>query len=208
MFKKLLPHDEDFFVFFEDHAALVVKGAKGLLSFVPPEAVNTEAYRAIKLCEVEADQIARKCVEALHKTFITPIDRSEILRLIATMDDIIDLINDVGKFILLYKIKPLKKESVTLVNILIQATEYMQLAIKELRKKKRERALNSHFQKINELEHEGDIVFADALSRLFDEEKDPLMVIKYKEIFEYLEEAINKTDHVAHILEGIVLENE
>lgn len=208
MFKKLIPHDEDFFIYFETHAALIVKGAKGLLSFLPDEVNSNEAYRQIKLCEVEADQVARNCVEALHKTFITPIDRAEILRLIATMDDIIDLINDVAKFILLYKILPLKKDSITLIHILIRATESMQLAIKELRKSQKNRSINDHFQKINELEHEGDIVFADALSHLFEQEKDPLTVIKLKDIIEYLEEAINKTDHVAHILEGIILENE
>ena len=204
MFKKLLPREDDFFAFFEMHAAVIVQGALGLLSSSSPE----EMSEYIKSCESRADDITHQCIEALHKNFITPIERSDIHRLISTMDDVIDEINDVARFILLYKLKALEKEALALAQIIVQASKEIQAAVGELRKKKNTQVIQNHFLKINTLEGEADILFVQGVARLFEEEEDVRMIIKGKEIYEHLEAAINACDDVGNILEGIILEHE
>ena len=204
MFRKLLPREDDFFDFFEKHAAVIVQGAEGLLSTEPPEQV----FHYIKSCEAKADEITHQCIEALHKNFITPIERSDIHILISTMDDVIDEINDVAKFILLYKLKPLEKEAYALAQIIVQASKEIHSAVGELRKRKNTQAIQSHFLKISTLEGEADALFVQGIAHLFEDEKDILLIIKGKEIYEHLEAAVNACDDVGNILEGIILENE
>lgn len=210
MFKKLLPRNENFFAFFEMHAALIVKAAQCLPSFacpIQPEA-QKETFERIKMYELEGDKITHRCVEALHKTFITPIERTEIHRLMSALDDILDEIEDSGKLIVLYKLECLSKEALQMVNLIIQSAQEVEAAVKELRKMKNTEQMKKYFYNINNLENEADTLLVYSISRLFEEESDVKTIIKWKEVYEHLERATDICEDVANILEGILLENE
>lgn len=196
-----------FFDFFEAQAAQLVKAAQGLLAFSLPTHDPKASYATLHAIEGAADQITHACIETLHKTFITPIERSDIYRLISKMDDVIDQIHDVSKLLVLYKIKQLEKESLELTNHLIAAALEVEKAVGKLRKNK-DGALQEHFIHLNTIENAADVIFTQAIGRLFEEEKDVLTILKWKEIYELLENAIDACEDVGNILEGIILENE
>lgn len=207
MFRKLLPRNDIFFDFFEQHAAVTVQGAKLLLHFSPSHD-SLATFQSIKMLEQEGDKIVHSCMDTLHSTFITPFERGDIHNLISTMDDVLDEIKDVGQLIVLYKLHLLERESLELATVLLESVEAVEYAVKELRKLKNTSALKEYFIKINNLENEADTLFIHALRRLFDQEKDPIVIIKWKEIYERLERANDAAEDVANILEGIVLEYE
>jgi uncharacterized protein len=207
MFGRLLPRETSFFDFFEQHARLTVDGTKEFLSLVQ-DGVNIPAKaKRIKEIEHETDVITHHCVEALHKTFITPMDRDDIHRLIKRMDDVMDLVEEASERILLYEIKEMKPEIKDLADVLVRAAEQVVLVMQGLRDKKEIPTTLKRCIDINRLENEGDSIYRNALARLFKEEKDPIAVIKWKEIYEDLEEAADRCEDVANIVEGMILES-
>lgn len=208
MFKKLFPQKDLFFVFFEKHATVSCQAAELLSQFIDSEHKSEEIFQMIKRCESDADTITHQCVETLHKTFITPMDRQDIYRLITTLDDIADEIEDSAKRIFLYKLEALPKETAQFAKIVVSSVNEVLSAVKELRKMKITDSIRRHFYTINHLENEADSLLNHAISRLFDEEPDPKTLIKCKEVFEHLESATDVCEDVSNIIEGIILENE
>ncbi len=208
MLRKFLPQNNNFFNFFEKQAAVLVRGAQALVAFDDSEGNPLEVFQHIKAFEEEGDSITHLCVEALHKTFITPIDRTEIHHLISTMDDVLDEIEDVGRLMVLYQLKHFHKDASQLAHIVLRSTQEVEVAVKELRKMKNTENLQNNFIKINHLENEADTILIHALSRLFDEEPDTRTLIKWKEVYEHLEHATDLCEDIANIIEGIILENE
>jgi hypothetical protein len=208
MFGRFLPRETSFFDFFEQHARLTVEGAREFLDLVTNgESLPARAKR-IKELEHEADAVTHRCVEALHKTFITPIERSDIHSLISRMDDIMDLVEAGAERIALYEIREMTPEVKELAKVLVKATAGVEEAVKGLRNLKNSKAIVRTCIDINRLENEGDTIFRIAMARLFKEEKEPIMVIKWKEIYENLERATDCCEDVANIIEGVVLEHE
>jgi uncharacterized protein Yka (UPF0111/DUF47 family) len=208
MFRKLLPRQDDFFLFFEKHASMMVKSALALKTLREGGKEAKEGYHYIKACEEEADDITHHCIELLHKNFITPIERSDIHHLISTMDDVIDEIHTAAKLLMIYKLQRFEFEALDVADLLVQATIAIQKAILELRKRKTTELIQQQFYLIGTLESQADALFIQALGRLFEHEKDPLLIIKWKDIYEHLEKAMNACDDVGNIIEGILLENE
>jgi len=207
MFGRLLPRETSFFDFFERHAALTVQGTKEFLSLVSTGAnVNAKAKR-IKEIEHETDVITHHCVEALHKTFITPIERDDIHRLITRMDDIMDYVEAAAERIVLYEIREMTPEVRDLADVLVRAMEEVEQALRGLRDAKKAAVVVQKCIDINRLENEGDAILRNAVARLFKEEKDPITVIKWKEIYENLESATDRCEDVANIIEGVMLEH-
>lgn len=206
MFRKIFPKNDEFFDFFERHAKQSVKAAHELFKISSPGYDLNNAFHNIKSCEQEGDRITHQCMEALHKNFITPIDRSAIHHLISKMDDILDEIEDVAKFIIVYKLPHLPEKARKLPELIVSSTLEVELALKELRKMKNTKTMQEHFVKINHFENEADNTFIQVLALLFEEEKDILTIIKWKEVYEHLEQACDMCEDVANILEGIVLE--
>ena len=207
MFRGLLPRESSFFDFFERHAALTVEGAKEFLSLVTTGANIGAKVRRIKEIEHETDVITHHCVEALHKTFITPIERDDIHRLITRMDDIMDFIEAAAERIGLYEIKDMTPEVKDLADVLVRAAQEVEGAMKGLRNMKNADAIIKKCIDINRLENDADAILRNATARLFREEKDPVTIIKWKEIYEHLENASDRCEDVANIIEGVVLEH-
>lgn len=207
MLRKLLPKSSFFFDLFDNHAFFITEAARLLKHFSFEDAIPEKIFQEIKKIEHEADQVTRECIEELHKTFITPIDRLDIHRLISKMDDIIDEIEDIAKLVVIYKVDVFQEDALSLVNILIKSTAEVQKAVGELRKMKLTGSLSNHFASINSFETEADAILARALGKLFDEEVNIKNLIKWKEVYEHLEQATDECEDVANILEGIILEN-
>jgi uncharacterized protein Yka (UPF0111/DUF47 family) len=207
MFGRFLPKETSFFDFFEQHASLTVEGIREFLSLITTGANIPAKARRVADIEHETDVITHRCVEALHKTFITPIDRDSIHRLITRMDDIMDFVEAAAERIELYEITVMTADARDLADVLLRSAVQVELACKGLRNLKDPQALLKLCVDINRLENEADAILRRAVARLFREEKDPIMVIKWKEIYESLENATDRCEDVANIIEGVVLEH-
>jgi predicted phosphate transport protein (TIGR00153 family) len=209
MFGRFLPKNVSFFDFFEQHALKTVEGAKEFLELAHGGSdvhVIAKAKR-IKEIEHETDVITHHCVEALHKTFVTPIERDDIYRLITKMDDIMDYVEAAADRIALYELYDPTPEVRELGDVLLRATEEVERALRGLRHLEYSDGIIRHCIDINRLENEADTILRAAVAKLFKEEKDPIQIIKVKEIYENLEDATDSCEDVANIIEGVVLEN-
>jgi uncharacterized protein len=207
MFGRFLPKETSFFDFFEQHAALTVEGAKEFLSLVTTGANIEAKSRRVSDIEHETDVITHRCVEALHKTFITPIDRDSIHRLITKMDDIMDYVEAASERIIMYELTAMTNDVRDLADVLHRSTIEVEKAVRCLRNFKDPQLILKLCIDINRLENEADAILRRSVARLFKEEKDPIMVIKWKEIYENLENATDRCEDVANIIEGVILEN-
>lgn len=208
VFGRFLPRETSFFQFFEQHAALTLEGTKEFRALVAQGANVATSAKRIKELEHEADTVTHRCVEALHKTFITPIERDDVHRLISRMDDILDYLESAAERIALYDLVEMTPEVRELAHILVKAADKLGIAVRGLRNMKNAAPILEACVDVNRLENEGDAILRIAVARLFRESSDPIFVIKWKEIYESLESATDRCEDVANIVEGIVLENE
>jgi len=204
---RLLPHDASFFAHFEHQGKKTVEGCRAFLEMVEhPTDLESRAER-VKQIEHECDEITHAVVEGLHKTFITPIDRSDIYALITKMDDIMDFVEAAADRVALYEIGVMTKEVGDLARCLVSSAEHVLGAVSSIRDLGKPNGTLQHCIEINRLENVADNILRSALARLFKEEKDPIAIIKWKEIYETLETATDRCEDVANIIEGVVLEN-
>jgi uncharacterized protein len=207
MFGRLLPKETSFYDFFEEHAQLTVTGTAEFVSLVSSSANIDAKAKRIKEIEHETDVITHRCVEALHRVFITPIERDDIYRLITRMDDIMDYVEAGAERLALYEITQMTPEVRDMADTLCRAAKDVEEALRGLRDLKNPKRILAKCVDINRLENEADAILRRALARMFKEERDPIMIIKWKEIYEHLESATDRCEDVANIIEGVVLEN-
>jgi predicted phosphate transport protein (TIGR00153 family) len=207
MLRRLLPRETSFFDFFERHAAFGLKGARELSDFCANPTDPKAMASRIKAIEQDADGVTQSCREALHKTFITPIDRYDIHRLTNALDDVVDWINGVARRISLYEVGGLPEPFRRMAELLVQATESIEGAVTGLRDMKNADDVLAACTRVKQLEKDADSIYARALAGLFKEESDPIAVIKWREIYESLESAIDACEDLATVIEGVVLEH-
>lgn len=195
-----------FFDLFEKHIALAI-AATQQLSLSLDHKVDFSVIARIKPLEHQADEITRQCIEALHKTFITPFDREEIHSLISRMDDIVDAVDAVADCLFVFKIHTVTPELSHFVTLILTALTQMQEAIMRLRDLKQIDVIRTACKEIYEVEHEADITLNLAIGSLFEHEPDARLIIKWKSLYEMLENATDRCADVADVIEGIVLEN-
>ncbi|MBU6466440.1 DUF47 domain-containing protein [Simplicispira hankyongi] len=213
LFGKLLPREGNFFEMFNQHAERIVEAAQAFAQMVAHynEPHLRERYaQDVDNAERAADRITHEVNKAVHKTFITPIDREQIHTLINTMDDVADLIQDSAETMSLYDIREMTEEITRLTDLSVKSVERMRDAVKLLNKladaATAEAALKT-CEEIDRLESDADRVLRSAMSKLFREEPDVRELIKLKAIYELLETITDKCEDVANLIEGIVLEN-
>ena len=196
-----------FYALFEQHADRTREAASLLAAMLRGEAADPERQaERVKKVEHEGDEITHTVIERLHQTFITPIDRGDIHELISRMDDVLDLIEASSERFWLYDIRKVEPDAISLANVLEKAVEEMGAAIRGLRDLKDRPRLLAHCTEVNRLENEGDALLRRAVASLFKEGADPIHVIKWKEIYDYLENAIDRCEDVANVIEGVALE--
>jgi predicted phosphate transport protein (TIGR00153 family) len=204
---RLLPHDASFFEHFDQQGRKTVEGCRAFLEMVESGRDLEAQAERVKQIEHECDEITHAVVAGLHKTFITPIDRNDIYTLITRMDDIMDLVEAAADRLALYEVHHMTAEVGDLARCLVSSAEHVLGAVSSIRDLKRPNGILQHCIEINRLENVADNVLRGALARLFREEKDPIAIIKWKEIYETLEMATDRCEDVANIIEGVVLEN-
>jgi hypothetical protein len=207
MLRWLLPREEDFFGLFERHAALTVEGAREMRRLVQGDQNFRAVSARIKEIEHETDVITHTCVERLHKTFITPLDRDDIHRPITRMDDIMDYIESAAVAVTLYELTEMTEPARALSDVLVRSTEEVVIAVSGLKNLKQPDVILKACIEVNRLENEGDEILRGALADLFRGANDPLLVLKWKEVYEALENATDRCEDVANIIEGVVLEH-
>ena len=213
LFGKLLPTEGNFFVMFNQHADRIVEAAQAFSQLVAnynDPILRDKFNQEVDNAERAADRVTHDVNKAIHKTFITPIDREQIHSLINTMDDVADLIQDSAETMALYDVRHMTEEITRLTDLSLKCCERVRDAVKMLEKisdqATAEAALKT-CEEIDKLESDADRVMRSAMSKLFREEPDVREVIKLKAIYELLETITDKCEDVANLIEGIVLEN-
>jgi predicted phosphate transport protein (TIGR00153 family) len=207
MFGRLLPKEGKFFDLFNEHAALCVKGAKEMVALMTNFDDLEIRVHAIESIEKQADKVTHATLDALHKTFITPLDRDDIHQLISRMDDILDLLEDAAQTISLYDIKAITPEAKRLAELCLACTEKVGSAVGLLHNMDNSRQILEICKEIDRLESDADHVMRAAMSKLFREEPDVRNLIKLKAIYELLETVTDRCEDVSNIIEGIIVEN-
>jgi len=204
---RLIPKEEKFFDLFDELVNKIEEGGELFLDMVEHYEYSEPKIVKLKELEHEADVITHKTYEKMHKTFLTPIDREDIYDLVNKIDSILDMIEASAARMSLYKVKIPAKEIIEQAKILNKSIKKVKHIVHAMRNMKNAKMIIDSCVEINTLENEGDIVMRMTMTRLFEQEKDPIELIKWKEIFERIEEAIDVCEDVANIVEGIVLKH-
>jgi len=200
----LLPRDRTFFDLFIEEGQNTLRAARQLDQMMSQWPDETGLARDILKAEQEGDRITHDIVQRLNSTFVTPIDREDIYGLATQMDDIVDYTEEAADFLGLYKIEAPMEQAQDLTRVLVAACEQLAAGLEHLPSFK---DLDRYWIEIHRLENEGDRISRDAVASLFSNGIDPMVVIRWKDIFAVLERAIDATETAAHILEGIVIKN-
>jgi len=189
---------------FEEAGNNILRSAELLERLLADYPDHRHLAQDIRDCEHEGDRITHEILNRLNHTFVTPIDREDVLALTSALDDIVDYIEEVADYLGLYKIEAPMDQAIKLAEVIHKAARQIAEAIPRLRGFN---DISEHTVEINRLENEGDRITREAIASLFDVGIDPMVVIRWKDLFERLEDAIDASEHVAHILEGIVIKN-
>jgi uncharacterized protein len=198
------PADREFFGLFEEAGTNTVRAADLLDQLLRGWPDNKELGREILICEQEGDRITHDLIRKVNNTFVTPIEREDILVLASALDDIVDFTEEAADYLSLYKIEAPMEQAQRLSHVLLESTRQIAEAIPRLRGF---RDISQYVVEINRLENDGDRIVREAIDSLFDGGIDPMVVIRWKDIFERLEAAIDACERVAHILESVVIKN-
>ena len=201
---RLIPKDQKFFEMFIQAARNTLRGADLLKTLFTQYDGRIALVKQIREIEHDGDTITHEIIKRLNLTFITPIDREDIYLLTSSIDDVLDLIDASADCMVVFKVDKPTPESILLVDLIHRASHKVVDLVSLLGKSK---DVLRYCVEINSLEEEADRVTVDAIARLFENEKDPIVVMKWKEIYEKLEEATDRCEDVANIVESIVLKN-
>jgi predicted phosphate transport protein (TIGR00153 family) len=198
------PKEREFFDLFEEAGNNCVRAAGLLQRMLEQWPDDGQLLRDVVDCEHEGDRITHDIIQRLNHTFVTPFDREDIIALASGIDDIVDFIEEVADFLGLYRIEASTEQAERMATVLHQATQQINGAMPRLRSLQ---DINHYTVEVNRLENEGDRMLRVALAALFDHGIDPMMVIRWKDIYERLEDAIDATETAVNIMEGIIIKN-
>ena len=201
---RLIPRETRFFDDFVAMAEQIRVGATMLEEMLAPDKPIWDKADQIKEVEHKCDFLTHEIIQRLHRTFVTPLDREDIHDLARSLDDVMDAIDDSAAVVRLYSIERVRPDARELVRIIKASTDQMVKALKALERKD---GVAEPAVEINRLENEADRVHQAAVRSLFEEERDPITIIKWKEILDFLEDATDRCEDVANVLEGVVVKH-
>ncbi len=204
-----MPKEDVFFDLLTNQAKVVCKAGTVFGKFLRDYDDLSLAQKKKRLKEIvkiehEGDKLIRETIRLLNKSFITPIDREDIHRLTELLDDLIDSIDDISQKLLQYEIKEIPRDLLSLSAVSLNSLQEVHRAVSCLKKPD---SISVHLRKIHDLEDEGDKIYYDAITALFKKEKNALEIIKRKDLYEGIEDLLDKTQDVARIVEGIVVKH-
>ena len=198
------PKEREFFDLFEEAGKNAVRAAALLELMLEKWPDHGEALRDVVVCEQEGDRITNDIIQRLNQTFVTPFDREDIIALASAMDNIVDFIEEIADFLGLFRIEAPTDQAQRMARVLHEATRQVNGAMPALR---RLEDIRTFMVEVNRLENEGDRILREAVATLFDHGIDPMMVIRWKDIYERLEDAIDSTETAMNIMSGIIIKN-
>jgi predicted phosphate transport protein (TIGR00153 family) len=201
---RLLPREEKFYSDFQSLGDELKRGARLLEEMLTPERPTWDKADEIKEVEHKCDNLTHEIIQRLNRTFVTPLDREDIFALARSLDDVMDAIDAAATMVRLYRLDTVRFGARELAHIITACTDSVRLALGALEANK---GLATHAIEINRLENEADRTHQQAVSQLFDDERDPIVVIKWKETLDFLEEATDRCEDVANVLEGVMVKN-
>jgi len=201
---RLIPREEKFYADFQALADELKVGAALLEEMLAPERPIWGKAEEIKEVEHKCDFLTHEIIQRLNRTFVTPLDREDIYALARSLDDVMDAIDAAATLIRLYRLDSVRSGARELAQIITACTNQLRLGLDALELK---RGVITHAIEINRLENEADRTHQEAVSRLFEEEHNPLAVMKWKEALDFLEESTDRCEDVANVLEGVVVKN-
>jgi predicted phosphate transport protein (TIGR00153 family) len=201
---RLIPREERFYNDFQALADELKRGARLLEEMLAPDHPKWDTADEIKEVEHKCDFLTHEIIQRLNRTFVTPLDREDIHALARSLDDVMDAIDAAATLVRLYRLDNVRFGARELAQIVTTSTQQVRLALEALEQNK---GLITHAVEINRLENEADRVHQQAVSRLFDDERDPLVVIKWKETLDLLEDATDRCEDVANVLEGVMVKH-
>lgn len=208
MIQAILPKDDHFYILFEEASSVIVKGSTILRKLPSANSNERQTYvQQISDCEHECDLISHKIFGELDRTFITPFDREDVHKLASSLDEIMDYMDGASRRFVLYKLENCPIEMVKLIEILSTSVEEVHRAIQALRNLNNKDLMQRAIKKINTYENEADFTYESAIADLFENEKNPIQIIKLKEIYYGLETAADKCEDTANVLESILIKH-
>ena len=201
---RLIPKEERFYDDFTAMAEQIKHGAQLLDEMMAPDRPTWDKADEIKEVEHKCDFLTHEIIQRLNRTFVTPLDREDIFELARSLDDVMDAIDASASLVRLYRLESVRFGARELAKTVTACTHEVHLALAALEKGK---GVATHSIEINRLENEADRQHHQAVSRLFDEERDPIVVMKWKETLDFLEDATDRCEDVANVLEGVMVKN-
>jgi uncharacterized protein len=201
---RLIPREEKFYADFVALTDQLVKASALLERMLAPNPPDWSLAVQIHDVEHDCDTITHEIIQRLNRTFVTPIDREDIHSLAKSLDDVMDAIDAASTVIRRYRVAPVRFGARELATVIARSSDQVRMAVAAL-----ERRTDVHglAVEVNRLENEADRLHDEALRRLFEEERDPIAVIKWKEVLDFLEEATDRCEDVANVLEGVVVKH-
>jgi uncharacterized protein len=202
-----LPRNTKFFDYFDRDTEVLVRAAECFREFLESHGDPTEYSKRLKELEHEADRVTHEAMELLHRTFITPLERGDLRRLILALDEIVDYLDDAARRIAIYEVGDILPEVMAMGKVVVDLANAVAAAVHDLRNLKKKNHVLEHCIEIQRLENLGDHLHHIALGSIFKKDREPLLVMKWKEIVDLIELSMDAAEEVAHVIEGIVLEN-
>lgn len=202
---RLFPKNHDFFAYYQKSSDNILSGTNLLYRMLTNKEERHELLCQLKDCELIGDKITHDVIDLLHHTFLTPFDRTDMHTLIVKMDDVLDFAYYVGNRLTRYDVKETPAEMLSMAEIVCRAAEEISFAVSELRDLKNCKTILARCIKIKDFENQADDKINAMIERIFKSNRDPLEIMKVKELVEHLEGAADKCEDVANIIEGIIL---
>lgn len=205
MFRRFFPNEFNFFIEFDKQADCLIEGAEALKKAVAKGTIDHISLGKIQEIETKTDAITGKVMSQLNKTFITPFDREDIHSLTKALDDVIDMMNTIASRMNTYKIKEARRSLIEFSLVIEEAVRALASAVKGLKDMKNYDVVMNACLEVSRLENISDAIRDSALAGLFENEKDTIALIKWKEIYEDAEAVVDICEDVAHVVESIML---
>ncbi|MCI5535026.1 MAG: DUF47 family protein [Clostridiales bacterium] len=197
--------ENEFYLLLEEFAGKIVKAGEVFYDLVSNYEDIENKVADVKTLETECDMQAHKILTALNASFITPFDREDIYSITKEMDDIVDSIEEVANRFIVFDVNKLKPESFAMATYIMQAIRELEVMFKHLPEAQKNSIVREQIIEVNRIENDGDVLYRDALKKLFREEKDPIELIKWKHLYEQLETSLDSCENVANIVEGVIM---
>ena len=199
--------EDVFFDLFIESSAKVIIVGETFLDLVHNYDKVEDKVSNLKVLETDCDMQAHKILKKLNESFITPFDREDIYNIARDMDDIVDCIEEVANRFMVFDVKEMRPEAIVMSDLIMQGIRELDVLFKHLKEIKINTIVREQIIEVNRIENEGDIIYRRALTKLFKNEKDPIEIIKWKELYELLEESMDSCENIANIVEGLVMKH-